>query len=221
VVLALAAASARGQQPSPAISSASINIAIDAPDVAVVNVNLSADRPMAPVAWQFLHDRCAGIDTVLFTQANTTQAVLPSSRGPWTTVPAPDMSTPTATLRYRVHMFGPVAAIPIVMPAAPLGDRGAAAVRLRLTIGSRLAHARPLFPALHQVGAGEWEAQFPAMPSVVRIALNDSVVASCAGEEAPASAGPFLPIFFSFVAVLVLWVPLYLWWARRSRDSRA
>jgi hypothetical protein len=107
------------------------------------------------------------------------------------------------------------------MPAQPIdGAAAAGLVTLSLTIGDALT-ARPVFPAMQARSQRQWEARVPALPSVLRVAVDDPRPTVCDSTAPALNAGPFLFVFSAFVAVLVLWVPLYLWWARRSSEPRA
>ena len=145
--------------------------------------------------------------------------------GPWvrlhdTSAVDPLRTSLGYTLIYDVALHGDVVSIPVVVPVTAL----ATAVRRGdpvATVAVRLPQdARVILPRMAQVGAtGHWEARMIALPSAVRVRLASPNEECTADASTPGERGRFILIFWSLVATLVLWVPLYLWWANRQHDA--
>jgi len=119
----------------------------------------------------------------------------------------------TLVVSYSVRLSATVASIPLVIPAVPLA--GAATITLRLPPGD----ARPVLPYLVRGAAGTWTAQFRALPSAIRVDLGSHGGQRPCAETRPAGdAGTFSIRLAVFIASLVLWIPLYFWWASRQSD---
>ncbi len=77
---------------------------------------------------------------------------------------------------------------------------------------------RVTFPRMDRSGAaGEWRADFVAVPSFVSLqrAGGDD---SCADAATAHDDGGLSWRFWLLVAILVVWVPTYQWWARRQPE---
>jgi hypothetical protein len=93
-------------------------------------------------------------------------------------------------------------------------------VLLSLTFDAPTGHV--ILPRMERAsdprGPRVWEGRYLALPSFVRVgdveAAGDGNCVAVTGGD----TGGLPARFFTFVAVLVLWVPLYLWWVSRDPD---
>ena len=200
------------------VQDARVDIAVDSAAVAHVrSTYVLAERAALPFL-QYLTAKCAAVGRVSVSLGGDALELPPAERGPWVDL-TPDVADrrgspgDTLVVSYSVRLSATVASIPLVIPAVPLA--GAATITLRLPPGD----ARPVLPHLVRGAAGTWTAQFRALPSAIRVDLGSHGGQRPCAETRPAGdAGTFSIRLAVFIATLVLWIPLYFWWASRQSD---
>jgi hypothetical protein len=79
------------------------------------------------------------------------------------------------------------------------------------------AAARVAFPHMTRQAPNEWSARFVAVPSFVEVA-GLSATPCDEGVGAGGDDGGLVWRFCVLVGIMIIWVPLYLAWARRSAE---
>jgi hypothetical protein len=119
------------------------------------------------------------------------------------------------------HGGGGQASIPVLQPNGPLGTRGGAVTpKVRLRVITEDGDRRPVLPRFSLVREGVWEASMVAIPANV-VARGPIAGDATCDDEAPVAGenGDFPRLVALFVLTIVLWIPLYFWWATRKRDA--
>lgn len=181
-------------------------------------------------SFQYLASPCASIDSLSASIGGRPVAFATERNGPWvmlhdTTADVESVGGNTYQLQYVVHLDEREPAIPIVLPAAVLdrsdGKRGAA-VLVRVRFSPPAAGARVLVPQLLPEPPGDaWSGTLLALPSLVRVRVPAIAAAAGCSRSLAGNEGGLTWRFAIFVAVMALWVPLYLWWVARRPDSEA
>jgi len=155
-------------------------------------------------------------------QGGSVLLVTESRAGPWITfhgtIAAPDDSL-RLFVRYDVRPAG-TGVIPLVHLATAVtgGDNGSTRTGpVKVDVRVSDAGARVVFPHMTRQAPNEWSARFVAVPSFVEIAgLRGAPCAEGVGEGG--DDGGLVWRFFLLVGIMITWVPLYLAWARRSKE---
>lgn len=219
--LTLAAAALIGTAEGAHGQDARVDVTVDGSAVAHVLATylVSRDGTLQPLL--YLHAPCAAVSELSTSRGAVLLEPAARARGPWVDVRvasgSPSSGSPgTLTVSYLVRLSARVASIPLVLPAAPL--ESPAVISLRLSPSG----ARPVLPRLERAATtGLWSATLRALPSAVRVDLgSESALGPCAEATPRGNAGTLDVRFTVFVATLVLWIPLYFWWASRQPDRR-
>ena len=181
-------------------------------------------------SFQYLASPCAPIDSLSASIGGRPVAFATERNGPWvrlhdTTADVESAGGNTYQLQYLVHLDEREPAIPVVLPATVLdrsdGKRGAT-VLVRVRFAPPVAGARVILPQLLPERSGDvWSATLLALPSLVRVRVSAIAEASRCSRALAGDEGGLTWRFAIFVAVMALWVPLYLWWVARRPESEA
>jgi len=198
-----------------------VDITVDVKsDVAHVEERYLLASSASPIALRVLTRPCATIENLHFEQAGSVLSVTESRAGPWITfhgtIAAQDDSL-RLFVRYDVRRAG-TGVIPLVHLATAVTGNGSTRTG-PVTVDVRVsdAMARVSFPHMTRHSPNDWSARFVAVPSFVEIAgLRAPPCDDGVGERG--DNGGLVWRFFLLVGIMITWVPLYLAWARRSKE---
>ena len=174
----------------------------------------------APIALRVLTRPCATIENLRIEQGGAVLAVQESRAGPWITfqgtIAAQDDSL-RLVVRYDVRPAG-TGVIPLVHPASAVTSNGSTRTG-PVTVLVRVSEAgsRVVFPHMTREAPNEWAARYVAVPSFVEIAGLRAAPCDEGGGEGGDNGG-LVWRFFLLIGIMITWVPLYLAWARRSKE---
>lgn len=220
----MGASALRAQQPRLRVHEASLVVAVTAENAASIVARYAFTGNPGAMSFEYLEQPCARVGAV---RLQSNGQVVPYARvatGPWvrlhdTSAVDPGRSSLGYTLAYEVALLGDEVSIPLVLPVVALASaarRGepVATVAVQLPPGARV-----ILPRMNRVDAdARWETRMIAVPSAVRVHLASPNGDCPADTSAKGESGRFMLIFWSLITTLVIWVPLYLWWANRLRD---
>ena len=197
-------------------------------DSSRVTTRLWFVQPVRVLDYTYLSNNCTTIGNLVARRGGLPVALLADTNPPWiglhdTTDAVGEPPGPQAhELTYHVtHLSGARVAVPIVQPAGPLTARNAALQsKVRLTVMSeQLRAGEPVLPRFRAVASREWKAAMVAAPSHVLIATGGVTTAAACDSpvQLPGGSGGFLRLVTLLVTTIVLWIPLYFWWATRKR----
>ncbi len=221
---AVAAGPLRAQPPRPRAHEASVAIVLTTAGRATVQARYAFTGNPGVMSFEYLERPCAHVGPIRLESNGQPVPYARVATGPWvrlhdTSAVDPARSSLGYTIVYDVDVQGRDVSIPILLPAAVLATgsrRGEpiATVAIQLPAGARVT-----LPRMAPGGTnGRWSARMVALPSAVRVQLTTPNVECRRGTAATGESGRFTLIFWSLVATLALWVPLYLWWANRQRE---
>lgn len=188
----------------------------------------AADDSATVGRFQFLARPCATVGDVVITNGRKTASLVVGTNGPWRTITDTSAVSRTATstdgveVRYVVARDAGDIDIPLIVPARPIPMDGESRLG-SVTVVVRLpdARGRVSFPRLTRPDDDrEWRGTFVAVPSFVHVRLTPDARACAKGLPAGDDGG-LTWRFWLLVAILVIWVPTYQWWARRQTDGDA
>jgi hypothetical protein len=198
-----------------------LDITVDVrPNAARVEERYVLAPSASPIALRVLTRPCATIENLALEQAGAALALTESRDGPWITfrdtIAARDDSL-RLFVRYDVRLAGP-GVIPLVhLATAVTGNGSTRTGPVSVEIRVSDAMARVSFPHMTRQAPNEWSARFVAAPSFVEIAgLRAAPCDEGVGEGG--DDGGLVWRFFLLVGIMITWVPLYLAWARRSKE---
>ena len=174
----------------------------------------------SPIALRVLTRPCATIGNLALEQAGSVLSVTESRAGPWITfrdtIAGQDDSL-RLFVRYDVRPAG-AGVIPLVhLATAVTGNSSTRTGPVKVFVRVSDAMARVSFPHMTRQAPNEWSARFVAVPSFVEIAGLRAAPCDEGGGEGGDNGG-LVWRFFLLVGIMITWVPLYLAWARRSRE---
>jgi len=198
-----------------------VDITVDVKsDLAHVEERYLLAPSASPIALRVLTRPCATIENLHFEQAGSVLSVTESRAGPWITfhgtIAGQDDSL-RLFVRYDVRRAG-TGVIPLVHLATAVTGNGSTRTG-PVTVDVRVsdAMARVSFPHMTRHSPNDWSARFVAVPSFVEIAgLRAPPCDDGVGERG--DNGGLVWRFFLLVGIMITWVPLYLAWARRSKE---
>jgi hypothetical protein len=203
-----------------AVADARVDIVMDTARVARVRATYTLGQDASLPSFQYLTAPCTSIEAISVSLAGAGLELTAAARGPWVAV-VPNPAGPraragdTVLVSHVVRLSAGSGSIPLVMPAAPLSR---AAILTLSLLGTR---ARPLWPFLTRSPEPDmWSTTSRALPSLVRVDPGPPSDATCAAIAPRHDAGDFGARFGVFVLTLLLWIPLYFWWALRQTDPR-
>lgn len=224
VTLGMLGSGSLGAQPRLRANEASVAMVVRAGNGAAVQARYAFTGNPGAMSFEYLEQPCAQVGTVRLESEGRAVPYARVATGPWVRLhdtSAVDLGRSSLgyTLTYDVALQGDVVSIPVVVPVSALA-RGARRGDPVATVAVRLPQdGRVVLPRMARVDAtGRWEARMIALPSAVRVRLAKPN-GNCAADAVPRDSGRFILIFWSWIATLVLWVPLYLWWANRQHDA--
>jgi hypothetical protein len=221
------AATAQASFPSREVT---VHIVLAAGGVAAVTEDYVLIAAPNGTAFQFLNDSCAAVGPISASVNGQAIQVRPLDvRGPWTFLrldpaTAPARRGDVVRVRYTVSAHGAEAAVPIVMPAAPLeafpGGRGARVEIVVQWTGAPGA-MRVAMPRLESAEPpSTWRTALLAMPSKVRIDFSPPAGGTSCDRDVTGPTGGLEWRFAVFAGAMAIWVPAYLWWfARRWPEA--
>lgn len=210
---------------SPNVGGVEIRVVVDGARRAEVSelVRAGNDTATRASSYQLLSRPCAAIGDIALTSGSHAVLLRRVSNDPWQQL---DDSTERnaaradATLSYGVSLAHGGRDIPLVVPtrAVARGSDGRAP-GVAVTVVLPNADDRVTFPRMVRAGAtGEWRGEFVAVPSFVSVEVGGANGA-CGDALPPSSDGGLSWRFWLLVAILVVWVPTYQWWARRQPEG--
>jgi hypothetical protein len=190
--------------------SVDITIAVYSPASAHVDEHYHLGPSSQPLTLQLLGRPCARIENVAFERNGARIAFAESRNGRWTTWRDTTAAGDTISLAvsYDVTLAGG-GAIPLMHLGVPLARKDSDAVTIRF-----MGMGEVEFPHMTRQAAAEWAGRYVAVPSFVKVEGTGDCAEAAAGDN-----GGLVWRFFLFVGIMFAWVPLYLAWARRSRDN--
>jgi hypothetical protein len=178
----------------------------------------------------YLAHSCNSVTGIAFARAAVPLGLSIDSNPPWVTVhdttELPDSASTTAyDGEWTTDLGDTESSVPVLVPWGALGGLSPG-VRPKVVIEVRFPpsdpRARVISPRMTRSGSG-WHATFNALPSSVRIRAEQGGRSDgCEGAGPrliPGNSGRFPVIFASLIATMLLWVPLYFWWAHRQRSG--
>ncbi|MEP7381569.1 MAG: hypothetical protein ABI910_07775 [Gemmatimonadota bacterium] len=182
----------------------------------------AADSALQEGRYQLLARPCAVIGAVAIAGDDRTAPLRVASNDPWqllTDTANVGAGASTIVIQYQVSRPGG-GNIPLVVPTHAIPHRdGARTGSIRLTVRLPDPSARVTFPRVVSLpGTNEWQGQFVAIPSFVNVRLS-SGDRPCDTAAPTGRDGGLVWRFWLLVAILVLWVPTYQWWAGRTREG--
>jgi hypothetical protein len=225
VTLGMLAAGSLAAQPRLRAHEASVGMVVSAGNGASVQARYAFTGNPGAMSFEYLEQPCARVGVVRLESEGRAVPYARVATGPWVRLHDTSAVDPLRTslgykLTYDVALHGNVVSIPVIVPVTALATaarRGdpVATVAVRLPQDGRV-----VLPRMARVDAnGRWAARMIALPSAVRVRLATPNGGCSADASTPGESGRFILIFWSLIATLVLWVPLYLWWANRQRDA--
>ncbi len=226
-MLTLDVSYARAQSTPAAAASVQVTVVIDSPGRAVVRERYRVPRDTGTLQLQLLARACAAVSGVTVSNYVHTLPLSATLHGPWirlrdTTGQAFNVDSLGFDVSYTVAMAAPSADIPLVQLARPIPRReddreGSVSLSVRTDDEVR-------FPRLtRSASTRTWVGRYVAIPSFVRVERagdTDSAMTTCAGRDtSDSSDGGLTWRFYTLVAIMVTWVPLYLAWARRAHEG--
>jgi hypothetical protein len=198
-----------------------VDITVDVrPDAAHVEERYLLASSASPIALRVLTRPCATIENLALEQAGVVLAVKDSREGPWITFQgtiAAQGDSLRLFVRYDVRPAG-TGVIPLVhLATAVTGNRSTRTGPVTVDVRVSDAAPRVSFPHMTRHAPNEWSARFVAVPSFVEIAGLRAAPCDKGGGEGGDNGG-LVWRFFLLVGIMMTWVPLYLVWARRSKE---
>ena len=198
-----------------------VDITVDVrPNAAHVEERYLLAPSASPISLRVLTRPCATIRNLAVEQAGSVLSVTESRAGPWImfrdTIASPDDSV-QLLVRYDVRPAG-AGVIPLVHLASALTGNGSTRTGpVKVLVRVSDAAARVTLPHMTRQAPNELAARFVAVPSFVEIAGLRA--APCdEGVGKGGDNGGLVWRFFLLVGIMITWVPLYLAWARRSKE---
>jgi len=209
-----------------AVGGADIEVTIDASGRVRVEERWVVAPAPTSVELRALMRPCADVGDVRVERDGEPVPVVTGREGPWLVLrerAAVRRDTLQLLVRYDVTLAARRAAVPLLLLTTPLAQRaggreGSAGVVVRFRDPSGVVH----FPHMTRAGADGWAGRFVAVPSLLEVSVGGAEAAGCtASDGPPGDDGGLLWRFLLFVGIMVVWVPVYLRWAGRSREEGA
>ena len=171
-----------------------------------------------PLEWRALTRPCVLVEHLQVEREGSVVRPTGSRSGRWITWRDSTGSSEDSirlVVRYDAWLGGS-GAVPLVHLAAPLARtnsrQGAVTVAVRFLHGGGSVD----FPRLTRQAPNEWSGRFVATPSFVKVRKPNP---GCdALSRAPGDNGGLVWRFSLLLVIMVVWVPVYLSWARRTGD---
>ena len=229
-LLSVRAAPAGAQREPYAVDSVRVELAV-AGDSARVRARYWFARPARALDFTHLTNTCTRVGAVVARRDGLAVALVADSNPPWVVLhdTTDAAAQPAMPFRYDVEYLvtsaaGGRMAVPLVQPAGALDPRGAP-MRPRVGIVVRTAggaDGEPRLPRFTRSGEGEWTARMSAAPATVVMRRRGAAATTCDdGVMIPGEHAGFVRRVGLFLATIVLWIPLYFWWAGRRRAEEA
>ena len=227
VLLALGAAPLAAQQPLRG-SEVTLTVGGDGSVIARERFDITPDS--ARPAFRVLERSCTAVGAAAYRARLGDVHLRESHRGPWRELLLDTAVSPPAAgwprdfdVEYVAWLRSGGSDVPLVVPARAIpATSGERPVTLIVDL-EQVPGARVTFPAMERHARNQWRARLVAMPSYVRVAWPPGTPRLACGDAAqPARDDGGLGWRTAvFIGVMALWVPLYLAWARRTRDEEA
>jgi len=204
-----------------------IAVTVDAAGRARVEERYVVAPAPPAVELRALMRRCAEVGRVTVERDGTQVPVITNRARPWlvfqdTTAGGGD--TLRLVVRYDVRLTARHVDVPLLYMTRPIPQRDGVregAVRVLVRLSDPVGRVR--FPHLTRETAAEWGARLVAIPSFVAVSIGgdeSGTAGECRTSVVPVGDdGGLVWRFFLFVGIMAAWVPLYLWWAGRSREE--
>lgn len=217
LVIAVASGARAGAQPRQG----TVDIAVDVrPNAARVEERYVLAPAASPISLRVLTRPCATIGNLAVEHAGSVLSVTESRAGPWITFRdtiAGQADSIRLVVRYDVRPAG-AGAIPLVHLASAITGNGSTRTGpVKVSVRVSDAAARVAFPHMTLEAPNEWSARFVAVPSFVEVAGLRATPCD-EGVGAGGDDGGLVWRFCVLVGIMIIWVPLYLAWARRSTE---
>lgn len=206
-----------------------VNIVVDASGEARVYERYRLPGDTSGIQLQLLDRPCTTVRDVAVWNYRDTVTLQSIRNGPWQILRdssgrALNADSSGFDVSYRVSLNATSVDIPVLHLTRPIPRReaeGAVLVSVTLDGPARVVD----FPTLTHGLAGSWSGSFVAAPSFVHVAppnQNGSGDPPCQSANAGNFGdGGLSWRFWTLVLIMVAWVPIYLAWARRTREHEA
>jgi hypothetical protein len=206
--------------PALPTQSVRVNVAISRDGQASIQeyYRFTSQQPM--FQWQYLGGSCAFVGPVAIASGGGTVRYAIQQKGPWVylTPAAPSQEATEYSVSYTTQLAGRLADIPLVMPAASLESSqgyGASIVALQLVFPQGSGESAVVLPQMRSGGPASWSGGLLAIPSFLRVRLGSAIsTAPCSESPARGSSGSLEWWICAFAGTLVVWVVLYMRWAK-------
>ena len=217
MVIAVASAARTGAQSRQGTA----DIAVDVrPNAAHVEERYLLAPSASPISLRVLTRPCATIGNLRVEQAGSVLSVTESRAGPWITfrdtIAGGDDSL-RLLVQYDVRPAG-AGVVPLVhLASAVTGNGSTRTGPVKVLVRFSDAAARVAFPHMTRQAPNEWSGRFVAVPSFVEVAGLRATPCD-EGVGTGGDDGGLVWRFCALVGIMIIWVPLYLAWARRSTE---
>jgi hypothetical protein len=229
-VLTLGTAGTRAQSaPAGAVAGVQVSVVIDSTGRAQVRERYRIPRDTGVLQLQHIRRACASVGDVMLSNYVGKFTLASTEHAPWirlrdTTGNAYSADSSGFEISYTVALAASSVDIPLVQLSRPVPRREEdreGSVSLSVVTDGEVG-----FPRLTRRAPGvAWAGRFVAVPSFVRLKRTGGATtlpADCVGSAPNESSdGGLTWRFWTLVAIMVAWVPLYLAWARRAQDGEA
>lgn len=207
-----------------------VNIVVDAAGEARVYERYRLPDDTSGIQLQLLDRPCATVRDVAVWNYRDTVTLRSARNGPWQILRdssgrASNADSSGFDVSYRVSLNATSVDIPVLHLTRPIPHRESereGAVMVSVTLDGGPARVVE-FPTLTRGSGDSWSGSFVAAPSFVHIAPPNQ---NGSGDPACQNAGNFGDgglswRFWTLVLIMAAWVPIYLAWARRTREHEA
>ena len=207
----VAARNVLAQAPSGTVD---ITIAFRTPNAVQVEERYSRGQSAQPIELRIMTRPCMVIEKVHIERNSVAQAITETRSGPWM-IWRDTTSTVggSLTVRYNVWLGGS-RTIPLAHLTSPLTRDASGAVAVAVQFG--VGEAQVEFPHMTRQAPKEWSGRYVATPSFVEVG---GFAFPCDQLPPPGDNGGLVWRYWLLVGIMVMWVPIYLWWARRTGEN--
>jgi len=193
-----------------------ITVTSRTPNAVHVDERYLLGRSSPPLELRVLTRPCMVIENLLIERDGVALTVTEERRGPWiiwrdTTSANGD----SLLVRYNVWLGGsrsiPLAHLTAPLPGIDSSRQGLVAVAVQFGRGE----AEVEFPHMTRQAPKQWSGRYVAAPSFVKVGGPAFV---CDRNPPAGDNGGLVWRYWLLLGIMVVWVPIYLSWARRTGD---
>ena len=175
--------------------------------------------------FMYLANGCSAVAQVQAARGDLPVALAADTNAPWVSWhDTTDVTVPVdVPVVYRVGYDvtwrgGGRRTLPLVHPGRPLTARAAPVVPLvRVVVEDASGAHQPSFPRLVRESPTRWSAALVAIPSTVVLEGPDAAGGCAPGDAIGGANDGFTRRMALLALTMLLWIPLYFWWAVRRR----